>query len=94
MEGMPQKRRSAAAEGKAADFDFARETPVLDNQEKIAAIDVKIKALMDRMREGSKFRERMTNPNIIAVAEKAENDINAEIAQLEQEKAALAEARA
>ena len=86
---MPQRRKSAAAEGRAADFDFAQETPTLDNQEQIAAIDAKIKGLMDRMREGSKFRGRMTNPEIIAVAEKAENDINAEIAQLEQEKAAL-----
>lgn len=59
---------------------------MLTSQEEVAAIDAKIEALRLRMREGSKFREKMKNPDIIAVAEKAEDAINAEIAELERQK--------
>jgi len=89
MEGMPQRRRSAAAEGRAADFDFAHETPMLGKQEEAEAVDKKIAALQARKQEGRKFIANTTNEKILEVAEKNEEAIDAEIAQLELQKQEL-----
>ncbi len=78
-----------AAEARVAERSFAHETPQLENQEKIDAIDQKIAALRARMRGGSETRFNIKDPKIISIAEKIEDGINAEIAQLEKDKAIL-----
>ena len=88
MEGLsqPEKRKSAAAEGRAADFIFARETLPLLGQEETEAIDSKIAALKAQKQEGRKFIASMTNERMIEIAEKSEGAIDAQISELERQR--------
>lgn len=88
-QGVPEKRKSAAAEGKAADFEFARDTESLSGQEETMALDKKIEVLQAQKQEGRKFIAGTTNEKMIDIAEKNENAIDAHIAELELEKQTL-----
>ena len=85
----PEKTKSAAAEGRAADFTFANETTELGNQDEMEALDNKIAALQKQKQEGRRFIARMTSEKMIDIAEKNEIAIDAEIAELELQKQAL-----
>lgn len=88
-QGIPEKPRSAAAEGRAADFDFARDTESLSDQEETMVLDKKIAVLQAQKQEGRKFIAGTTNKKMIDIAEKNENAIDAHIAELELEKQEL-----
>ncbi|MCR4334105.1 MAG: hypothetical protein NUV60_03810 [Patescibacteria group bacterium] len=51
MEGIPQKRQSAVGEGRAAEYDFARQA-ILESDAELEALDVRIAPLRERLRAG------------------------------------------
>lgn len=68
-----------------AEREFAEDP----HQEETAAIDRKIEALQKQKQEGRKFIARMTNKEMIDIAEKNEDAIDADIAELELQKRTL-----
>ncbi|MSU74154.1 hypothetical protein EXS57_00035 [Candidatus Kaiserbacteria bacterium] len=87
--GVSERRKSAAAEGRAADFSFANETKLLQTQDEITSIDKQIEALKAQKQKRREFIAKTTSEKIIDIAEENEDAIDAQIAELELQKEEL-----
>ena len=84
-EGMP-RGNSAGAEGRAAEFDFARENQEDTATKRIEEINAQISALQTQRREGMEKTRGQTDPRLIKLGETLDEGLDKEITRLVAEK--------
>ena len=89
-EGMP-RGNSAGAEGRAAEFNFARENQEETLAKRVEEINAQISALQAQRLEGLEKSKGQTDPRLIKLGEVLDEGLDKEITRLVAEKNKLEE---